>query len=91
MVNAISGGSFPPLSNRYCGENTHCYDLVYKTPQENSTAFLDWVKRYCNQISEQSTQYTDGLGMLIEQAAEAFYCWRGVRPETKLVIDLLRK
>jgi shikimate dehydrogenase len=35
-------------------------------------------------------QVADGLGMLVEQAAEAFYLWRGVRPETKSVIQKMR-
>jgi shikimate dehydrogenase len=36
------------------------------------------------------TQLADGLGMLIEQAAESFHLWRGVRPQTAPVIEMLR-
>jgi shikimate dehydrogenase len=57
------------------------YDLVYA---DVPTPFLRWA-------SKQSAKRTaDGLGMLIEQAAESFALWRGVRPETSPVFDLLR-
>jgi shikimate dehydrogenase len=57
------------------------YDLVYA---DVPTPFLRWA-------SAQSAERTaDGLGMLIEQAAESFVLWRGVRPETAPVFALLR-
>jgi shikimate dehydrogenase len=57
------------------------YDLVYA---DAATPFLRWASR-------QSAERTaDGLGMLIEQAAESFVLWRGVRPETSPVFAMLR-
>ena len=57
------------------------YDLVYANAK---TPFLAWA-------TEQGAARTrDGLGMLIEQAAESFVLWRGVRPETAPVFALMR-
>ncbi len=49
------------------------------------TAFV----RYARKCSAENT--FDGLGLLIEQAAESFYIWRGVRPDTAGVIQILRQ
>lgn len=63
-------------------KNTCCYDMVYGN---SDTVFVQWGKRIG------AAKSLDGLGMLVEQAAESFYLWRGVRPETKKVIEMLRK
>jgi shikimate dehydrogenase len=48
------------------------------------TAFMTWAKAHG------AEKVLDGFGMLVEQAAEAFYIWRGIRPETQSVIKALR-
>lgn len=57
------------------------YDLVYGPPAES---FLAWTRE------QGAVRVTDGLGMLVEQAAEAFAIWRGVRPDTRPVLATLR-
>ena len=48
------------------------------------TVFLAWARE------QNISRRRDGLGMLVEQAAEAFYLWRGVRPETQSLLASLR-
>jgi shikimate dehydrogenase len=84
VINGISAGlhgEMPSLNTNVIHENTFCYDLVYG---KKVTPFLQWAKE------QGATHITDGLGMLIEQAAEAFYMWRGVMPDTQSVITQLR-
>jgi shikimate dehydrogenase len=57
------------------------YDLVYA---DAATPFLRWAVR------NSAARTADGIGMLIEQAAESFALWRGVRPETKPLFPMLR-
>jgi shikimate dehydrogenase len=57
------------------------YDLIYA---DQATPFLRWA------LAEGAARTADGLGMLIEQAAESFCLWRGVRPETGPIFRLLR-
>ena len=61
---------------------SRCYDLLYA--RDGATPFCAWARRH------DARAVADGLGMLVEQAAQAFYLWRGVRPETAPVLALLR-
>lgn len=60
-------------------KQTICYDLNYGAAAQ---LFLNWAKQ------QGAKMCYDGLGMLVEQAAEAFYIWHGVRPETQSVIKV---
>lgn len=73
-------GEIPPLPDDALATGGACYDLAYGT---KPTPFLRWGKERGAAVS------ADGLGMLVEQAAEAFWIWRGVRPDTAPVIHLL--
>jgi shikimate dehydrogenase len=57
------------------------YDMVYG---DGGTAFLRWAR------AQGASRSADGIGMLVEQAAESFHLWRGVRPHTRAVFALLR-
>jgi len=86
IINATSAslaGQLPPISPSLIqpGE-TFCYDMMYSN---EPTAFCRWATEH------QAGQSVDGLGMLVEQAAEAFYQWRGVRPESAPVLAELRR
>ncbi len=83
ILNATSAsltGDLPPLSDNLLANKGHCYDLAYSN---DPTAFVKWG------LAHNAEKSLDGLGMLVEQAAEAFNIWRGVRPETKEIIALL--
>jgi len=84
IINGTSAslqGEVPPLPENLLNDNACCYDMMYST---SDTPFVSWAKTHG------ATNATDGLGMLVEQAAESFFIWRGVRPETNQVIDALR-
>jgi len=83
ILNATSASltnELPPLSANLLVKDGVCYDLAYGNAP---TAFVHWGRM------QNAKKSLDGLGMLVEQAAEAFELWRGVRPDTKVVIDLL--
>lgn len=83
VINATSAslsGAVPPLPHDVFASGALAYDLMYSTAD---TPFIAWART-------QGAATADGLGMLVEQAAEAFYLWRGVRPDTAPVIASLR-
>jgi len=61
--------------------DTYCYDMTYS---DDLTPFLKWAR------AQNSGYLSNGLGMLVEQAAEAFYLWRGVRPKTNTVLAKIK-
>ena len=61
---------------------TVCYDMMYA---KEPTAFNRWA------AERGAARTLDGLGMLVEQAAEAFFLWRGVRPASAPVLETLRR
>jgi shikimate dehydrogenase len=82
IINATSTGltdTALPIPNTIFAKGCLAYDMMYG----RETPFM-------KQARENGAQVADGLGMLIEQAAEAFYIWRGVRPETQSVIQQMR-
>lgn len=84
ILNATSlslKGQLPPVQDQWVTDSTCCYDLMYG---ERDTVFMDW-GRNCG-----AALVLDGLGMLVEQAAESFQIWRGVRPSTDAVIEAMR-
>ncbi len=85
VINATSSSlneELPPLPPRIIAPGALAYDMMYG---KGITMFLAFAE------ANQATHLADGLGMLVEQAAESFYIWRGVRPETHAVIEMLRK
>jgi len=84
IINATAAslqGEVPPLPDETCTTNTWCYDMMYSA---GPTPFMRWAEQHGAEKS------VDGLGMLVEQAAESFFYWRGVRPETGPVIQAIR-
>ncbi len=77
----LSGEAKLPWPRKLFRRGAFAYDMIYS---DAPTVFLHWAR-------EQGVErLADGLGMLIEQAAESFFLWRGVRPDTRAVFTLLR-
>ncbi len=84
VINATSAslsGELPPLPESLLSDGCCCYDMMYAAAP---TAFMRWA------ASQTAWAVADGLGMLVEQAAESFCIWRGVRPHSRPVIEQIR-
>jgi shikimate dehydrogenase len=82
VINASASsltGTGVPVNDDVLRPGGQALDLMYGPA---AAPFLDWARRH-------GAEARDGLGMLVEQAAEAFFLWRKVRPETQTVITLL--
>ncbi|SDX93835.1 shikimate dehydrogenase [Allochromatium warmingii] len=85
IINATSAGladAVPTLPSDCLAPDGWTYDMLYG---DQPTPFCRWGHEHG------AARVLDGLGMLVEQAAEAFWLWRGVRPETAPVIQALRQ
>lgn len=84
VFNATSAslqGELPPLPEGIITPSSWCYDLMYAS---EPTPFCRWAE------AAGAAKVMDGIGMLVEQAAESFLVWRGIRPDTKDVLARLR-
>ncbi len=83
IVNATPATAAAPVPSSLgkLAPEVTCYDMAYGTSE---SAFLRWARE------SGAARRHDGLGMLVEQAAESFHLWRGVRPQTAPVLAALR-
>lgn len=80
IINATSSsmvGEIPSIPSSLIGSFTKCYDIFY---QKKDTSFLKWCK------DQGSGFCSDGLGMLIQQAAYSFYLWHNIFPSVNFVL-----
>ncbi len=75
-------GKLPDIPASLIKTDTCCYDLMYS---DVATVFMQWASGHG------ASTVMDGLGMLVEQAAESFLFWHGVKPETSFVINAIRQ
>jgi shikimate dehydrogenase len=83
IINATSAGlrgEMPVLPDGLVGDQTVCYDMAYGRGQ---TPFTAWA------TAQGAALACKGWGMLVEQAAESFLLWRGIRPHTQPVLEAL--
>jgi shikimate dehydrogenase len=83
VVNATSAslaGALPPVPGTVFGPGTLALDMMYAA---DPTPFMQFA-------ADHGATARDGLGMLVEQAAEAFLVWRGVRPQTAALLAQMR-
>lgn len=84
VINATASSlqaQVPPIPPTVFGPNALAYDMMYGA---QPTVFMQFAKRH-------NARAWDGLGMLVEQAAESFFLWRGVRPDTAPVLHAMRE
>jgi len=74
-------GSVPNIPRHCLSTQTSCYDMMYAL---EDTPFVTWAKQ------QGALKALDGLGMLVEQAAESFYLWRRIRPDTTPILDYMK-
>jgi len=74
-------GIMPPIPESCLAAGVHCYDMMYGG---RPTAFENWCE------DQGADQIMNGLGMLVEQAAESFSIWRNKMPDTKPVLEAMR-
>lgn len=85
IINATSAGldgQVPTLPEGILNEEGCCYDMFYA---DTATPFQRWAERHG------ASKAVNGIGMLVEQAAESFFLWRGMRPQTSPVIEALMR
>jgi shikimate dehydrogenase len=83
VINATAAGlsgSVPNVAGSIVAAHTVCYDMSYS---KSATPFVTWA------IEQGCARAHKGWGMLVEQAAESFTLWRGVRPDTEPVLAAL--
>lgn len=79
-TSASLANEVPALPDGVFGADTLCYDMAYG---RGNTPFMDWA------TANGASQVVKGFGMLVEQAAESYLLWRGVRPDTAPVLEAL--
>ena len=84
VINATSAslsGELPPLPSGIFAPDSLAYEMLYG---RGDTPFLAFAR------AQGAARLADGLGMLVEQAVEAFFLWRGIRPDSTPAMTLLR-